>query len=169
MSYYFPFGGSDATTLQNISYSLFTTTASVPLSNVSTVALTASYAVKSGSVPYSGTPGLSVTEFACQEAATINPKLLVSGSKGIQGQTGSNGTDNNTCPGEGITTIRCNTLETSLSAAFPGYPYGVNHTLPSGSRYSIVCMQIPPGCNNLTAVCPPFLPVPPTQSLPSIP
>jgi hypothetical protein len=113
--------------------------------------------------------GISVTEFACIEAANSNPKLLVSGAKGTQGPTGSNGTDYNICPDEGISTVRCTALEVSLSSAFPEYPYGLNHTLPSGSRYSVVCMEIPPGCTNLTAVCPSFLPVPPTQSLPSIP
>lgn len=168
MSYYFPFGGGDAVALQNISYSLFTTTASVPLSNISTMALTASYAVDSGSTPYSGVSGITVTEFACIEAANSNPKLLVSGTKGLQGDTGSNGQDYNICPDEGILTVRCIDLEDSLSMAFPGYPYGLNHTLPSGSRYSIVCMEIPPGCDN-TVLCPPFLPVPPTQSLPAIP
>lgn len=162
MSYYFPLGGSQAVSIQNISYSLAATTASVPTSTT-VVAITASFATTSGSTPPAGIDGVSITQFACEEAAQINPKLLKSGSQGVQGPTGSQGSANTTCPPN---TVECTALNVSLSGAFPGYPSGLNATLPSSSRYSIVCIEIPPGCNSSNTVCPPYLPI---SSLPTIP
>jgi hypothetical protein len=159
MSYYFPFRGTDAVTKQNIDYSISAVTASVPQSKTIT-AITASYAVKSEIVPPNGAPGLSITEFACQSAAETNPKLLKSGSTGAQGPTGSRGTDVLVCP-DG--TIRCTNLEVSLSAAFTynavSYPNGLNGSRPSGSQFSIICMQIPTTCSSAQAQagCPDYL------------
>lgn len=166
MSYYFPFRGSDALSVQTIPYALSAITASVPISSTIT-ALTASYAMFSGSTPLAGAGGLNITQFACDEAVRVNPKLLISGSPGAQGQTGSVGANNNTCP---TSTIECTELNVSLSMALPGFPNGINHLRPSGSRFSKVCMQIPPGCTNITAVCPPYLPTASiTTTYPSIP
>lgn len=157
MSYYFPFGGADSISIQNISYSLAATTASVPYNSITQV-LTASFAVKSGSVPPAGVAGLSITQFACEQAAISNPKLLVSGATGTAGATGSKGSDNTTCP-DG--TIQCIDLTVSLSANWTN-PInggrGVNYYRSSGSQFSIVCMQIPPGCTSGNTVCPPYLP-----------
>ena len=160
-SYYFPFGGGQATAIESISHSLTATTASVPFSSA-IVALTASFAATSGSTPLAGLNGTSVTEAQCNAAAVANPSLLISGSTGGQGPTGSQGPSNTTCPPN---TVLCSELIPSLSGAFPGYPNGINGTLPSGSRYSIVCMEIPPGCDN-TVLCPPYLPI---SSFPFIP
>jgi hypothetical protein len=166
MSYYFPFRGSEATEIQSIGYALSAVTASIPLSTAVT-AITASYAVSSGSNPPAGASGVSVTQFACEQAAIINPKLLVSGSTGLQGPTGSKGADNVTCPGG---TIECTALNVSLSMALPGFPSGINFIRPSGSQFSKVCMEIPPGCTSANAVCPPYLPTASiTANYPSIP
>lgn len=162
MSYYFPLGGSQATTLQNISHSLYAITSSVPVSSATRV-LTSSFASTSGSVPQSGSAGLVITQFACDLQVQANSKLLVSGSKGLQGPTGSVGTDNNSCPPG---TIECVGLNVSLSAAFTGYPYGLNHTLPSGSRYSKVCIEIPSNCTVEQVGCPGYLPI---AEIPTIP
>lgn len=156
MSYYFPFGGSGATTVQNISHSLFATTASLPTSNDITV-ITASYAVVSGSTPPAGFAGINITTEMCTTSASINPSLLVSGSSGSQGPTGSKGTDVLTCP-DG--TVRCTALEVSLSAQYDdGITRGVNYYVPSGSQFSIVCMQIPTTCSAAQALagCPDYL------------
>jgi hypothetical protein len=160
MSYYFPFGGASSISIQNISYSFSATTASVPLST-STYAITASYATTSGSVPPSGQNGTSKTLSECQALGTANPTLLVSGSTGLQGPTGSKGADNLTCPGG---TIECPALHISLSANWNNGAgqNGVNYYVPSGSQYSIVCMEIPVGCSATSAplaVCPPYLPI----------
>jgi len=166
MSYYFPFGGGQAITVQNISHSLLAVTASAPTSNIITV-ITASYAAASGSTPSAGFAGLSVTLEICQTSASVNPSLLVSGSSGSQGPTGSNGTDVLTCP-DG--TVRCTSLEPSLSAQFfIGGVRGANYNVPSGSQYSIVCMQIPTTCSAAQALagCPNSLYIPTPR--PSIP
>lgn len=162
MTYYFPLGAGEGLTLQNVSHSILATTASVPAST-NVRALIARYAFTSASTPPNGQDGASVTQYACELAAQINFKLLKSGSTGPQGPTGSQGVANTTCPPN---TILCSDLIPSLSAAFPGYPDGLNVTLPSSSRYSIVCMEIPPGCTSVTAICPPYLPI---SSLPAIP
>lgn len=166
MSYYFPFGGSQAATTQNISHSLSAVTASAPTSNTITV-ITASYAAASGSTPSAGFAGLSVTLEICQASASANPSLLVSGATGNQGPTGSKGTDVLTCP-DG--TVRCINLEPSLSAQFNvGGIRGANYNVPSGSQYSIVCMQIPTTCSAAQALagCPDSLYIPTPR--PSIP
>jgi len=166
MSYYFPFGGGQAITVQNISHSLLAVTASAPTSNIITV-ITASYAAASGSTPSAGFAGLSVTLEICQTSASVNPSLLVSGSSGSQGPTGSNGTDVLTCP-DG--TVRCTSLEPSLSAQFfIGGVHGANYNVFSGSQYSIVCMQIPTTCSAAQALagCPNSLYIPTPR--PSIP
>jgi hypothetical protein len=159
MSYYFPFGGSEATTTQNISHSLLATTASAPVVNTIT-ALTASFASSVVNSPAAGTNGISVTLSDCQTSASLNPSLLVSGAVGNQGLTGSKGTDVLICPAE---TVRCTDLEVSLSAAFTynavSYPNGLNGIRPSGSQFSIICMQVPTTCSSTQALagCPEYL------------
>lgn len=166
MSYYFPFGGSQATTVQNISHSLSAVTASLPISD-SITAITASWAATTKFAPASGFAGASVTLEGCQTASAANPSLLVSGATGNQGPTGSRGTDVLTCP-DG--TVRCIDLEPSLSAQFfVGGIRGANYNVPSGSQYSIVCMQIPTTCSAAQALagCPDSLYIPTPR--PSIP
>lgn len=162
MSYYFPYGAAAGTSIQNISYSLFATTASVPFSTT-TIALSASYSPVVKFAPSNGQNGTNATTEFCETYFAENPYEPIPGQTGDQGDTGSKGENNVTCPGN---SIRCNTLEVSLSGAFPGYPNGINFTRPSGSQYSIVCMQIPPGCTSVTATCPGSLPV---GTWPSIP
>lgn len=160
MSYYFPFGAGAATT--NISYSLSVVTASVPFST-STIALTTLFSPTVKNTPANGTNGTNATTEYCQ----ANPPQLISGSTGLQGETGSKGSDNNICPEN---SIRCNALEVSLSAGYnDGVTRGVNYYVPSGSQYSIVCMQVAPGCfagSAPTASCPEYLPM---GTWPSIP
>lgn len=166
MSYYFPFRATDAVQTQNIEYAFSAITASVP-SSTAVTAVTASFAISSGSNPPAGASGTSITQLACEQAAIINPTLLISGSTGLQGPTGSKGIDNVICP-DG--TVECTLLFTSLSMALPGFPNGINFARPSGSKFSKVCMEIPPGCTSETAVCPPFLPTGAiTATYPSIP
>lgn len=163
MAYYFPFGGASATTSQFISYSLSTVSASVPLSTT-TIAVTTSYAITSATTPPSGQPGTSITISECAALVTASGfSILIpySGSQGLQGPTGSQGTANTQCPAG---TIECINLTPSLSMALPTYPNGINATLPTGSRYSIVCMEIPAGCT--TPACPDTLY---TGSFPTIP
>lgn len=147
MSYYFPLGAAEAATVQNISHSLVTTTASVPLA-ITISALSASFVTTTGSIPLAGTNGENKTSEICGSST-------ISGSTGPQGPTGSNGTNNITCPNG---TIECTALNVSLSMALPGFPNGINFIRPSGSKFSKVCMEIPPGCTIATAVCPSFLP-----------
>lgn len=155
MSYYFPLGGTSALSIQNISHSLSAATASVPVATTIT-AVTALFATTSGSNPPAGANGANATLNDC------NPALYISGATGPQGPTGSSGADNVTCPPG---TIQCTSLNVSLSGAFPDYPSGLNggfggsSPLPSGSQYSIVCMEIPPGCTSANAICPPYLPI----------
>ncbi len=159
MTYYFPFRGSDAASLNTLSYSLRATTASVPRSSTVT-ALTASFAISSGSTPSAGTNGINQTAELCGPST-------ISGSKGAKGDSGSLGADNAICP-KG--TVECTGLLTSLSMVLPGFPNGINGVRPSGSQFSIVCMEIPPGCTSATATCPPFLPTASiTATFPSIP
>lgn len=151
MTYYFPFRGSDAASKQNINLSLRATTASVPLSSNIT-ALTASFATISEILPLAGTNGTNQTAESCGPST-------IRGSDGLQGNTGSLGANNLSCP-EG--TIECGELSVSL--------YEINGLRPSGSQFSKVCMQIPPGCSSGSAVCPPFLPTASiTATFPSIP
>lgn len=166
MSYYFPFRASDAIQTQNIGYAFSAITASVP-SSTAVTAVTASFAISSGSNPPAGTAGVSVTQLTCEQAAIANPNLLVSGSTGPQGPTGSRGADNVICPSG---TVECVELNVSLSMALPGFSNGINFVRPSGSKFSRVCMEIPVGCTTETAVCPPFLPTGAiTATYPSIP
>ena len=159
MTYYFPFRGSAAASKQNINLSLRATTASVPLSSNIT-ALTASFATISEILPLAGTNGTNQTAESCGPST-------IRGSDGLQGNTGSLGANNLSCP-EG--TIECGELSVSLSMALPGFPNGINGVRPSGSQFSKVCMQIPPGCSSGTAVCPPSLPTASiTAIFPSIP
>jgi hypothetical protein len=156
MSYYFPLGASTAIEKQNIDYAVSAITASVPSTKTITT-ITASYAETVANVPQQGNPGLSVTQFACELAAQQDPTLLRSGSQGIQGNTGSKGTDVTTCPAG---TVRCVELEVSLSAAYnDGVTRGVNYYRPSGSQFSIVCMEILTGCSSIQALagCPDYL------------
>jgi len=149
MSFYFPLGEKDTITTQNIDFALLSVTSSiVRASNVR--ALTASFATTTLSSPAAGANGISVTLEGCQAAANANPSLFVSGARGQQGPTGSKGTDILTCPAG---TVRCVNLEGSLST--------VNASVPSGSQYSIVCMQVPTGCSSDQALagCPASLPI----------
>jgi len=139
MSYYFPFGGSQAISTQNINYSILATTASVPFSNT-TNALTASFASSVINTPEAGSNGTSKTVADCGNST-------IPGVKGVQGPTGSKGTDNTSCP---TGTIECVNLNQFLP--------NMNSLRPSGSQFSKVCMEIPPGCTSATAVCPPYLP-----------
>lgn len=154
MSYYFPLGGGALSSVQNISHSLLASTASIaydPTTVTKVYVLTASYAASSGSTPAAGANGTSITINDC------NPALYVQGPTGAQGPTGSKGADITTCP---VGTIACTGLNVSLSAAYDdGITRGINYYVPSGSQYSIVCMEIPAGCTSATAVCPSYLPV----------
>lgn len=138
MSYYFPFGAAESISTQNINYSLLATTASAPLSNA-TNALTASFASSVINTPTAGSAGANKTIADCGTST-------ISGSKGVQGETGSKGTDNNSCP---TGTVECVDLNQYLPQ--------LNALRPSGSQFSKVCMEIPPGCDN-TVLCPPYLP-----------
>jgi hypothetical protein len=146
-SYYFPFGGAGATTVQNISHSLLAVTASVPVSST-VLALTALFAIDSGSTPPNGANGINQTPELCGPSTVVGPT-------GPTGERGPVGSDLTTCPPG---TIECTQLNVSLSMALPGFPNGINTLRPSGSKFSRVCMQIPVGCTALDAVCPSFLP-----------
>ena len=151
MSYYFPIGGGSSISLLNISHSILATTASVP-SSANLSVLTASYASTVLNTPPAGTNGANQSPELCGPST-------ISGSRGVAGPTGSRGADNTTCPPG---TIEC----TSLNASLPQ----LNLLRPSGSQFSKVCMEIPPGCTALTAVCPDLLPsASVTSTYPSIP
>lgn len=155
MSYYFPFGATDALSTTNIDNAILSTTASVPI-NSSVSALTASYAITTLDPPTAGTAGTSVTQAECE----ANTSAYISGPQGQQGPTGSKGTDVTVCPPG---TVRCMDLEPSLSAQFfVGGIRGANYNVPSGSQYSIVCMEIPTTCSNAQAQagCPDSLYIP---------
>lgn len=147
MSYYFPLGGAEAITITNVSTSFTAITASVPYPATIT-ALTASYATAVKTAPANGTAGANQDPNLCGTSTT-------KGANGVQGPTGSVGTDNVTCPNG---TVECPGLVTSLSMALPGFPNGINFVRPSGSKFSKVCMEIPVGCTSATATCPPYLP-----------
>jgi hypothetical protein len=139
MSYYFPFGGSAAASVQSIPYALSAITASVP-ENSTTITLTASFASTVQITPLAGTNGANKTLEDCGTSDRVGPQ-------GVQGPTGSKGPDNTTCPPG---TVEC----VSLNQYLPN----LNSLRPSGSQFSKVCMQIPIGCNSGNAVCPPYLP-----------
>lgn len=150
MTYYFPVGANITVVPLNISLANSAVTASAPSSSNIT-AITASFAAASGSVPQNGTNGANAIQSVCQ----ADFSKYISGSKGLQGPTGSKGIDNLTCPPG---TIECTQLNVSLSANYlDAFTSGANAYVPSGSQYSIVCMQIPPNCGNPT--CPPYLPM----------
>ncbi len=152
-SYYFPFGGTSAATLQNISHSLLATTASVPAFQTITT-LTASFATTSGSTPPAGQAGINQTAELCGPSTIVGPI-------GAQGIRGVNGTDNVSCPPG---TIACTDLDQYLNNL------NIVGNRASGSQFSKVCMEIPLGCTSLTAVCPPYLPsASVTQRFPNIP
>lgn len=156
MSYYFPFGSITIPTL--VSQSNTATNVSLPISST-VLARSASYAVTVQVSPEAGTSGSSKSIESCSI-----PSLYISGSPGVTGPIGLDGSSwKAPCP-EG--TIECTDLNVSLSGAFPGYPNGINATLPTGSRYNKVCMEIAPGCNPGTSQCPDSLP---TSSVPAIP
>lgn len=162
MSYYFPFGASTALSTTNIDAALFATTASVPI-NSSVSAITASYAITTLDPPAAGTPGTSVTQAECE----ANTSAYIPGSQGQTGPTGAKGPDNTVCPPG---TVRCMDLEPSLSAQFfVGGIRGANYNVPSGSQYSIVCMEVPTTCSSAQAQagCPDSLYIPTPR--PSIP
>jgi hypothetical protein len=146
-SYYFPFGANERAQTQSISYALSAITASLPITST-VLAITASYAINSGSRPSAGENGVNQS-FATCGVSTI------SGSKGLQGPTGSKGPDSVCPPG----TTECVNLHISLSANWTN-PInggrGVNYYRASGSQFSKVCIQVPPGCT--VGVCPPALP-----------
>lgn len=155
MAYYFPFGAASAVSVQNISYSFAAVTASRP--ETTTILLpTASFADSVQNTPIPGLPGLGKNIDSCSADA---PR----GEKGVQGPRGQTGSAYENCPPG---TIECVGLNVSLSGAFPGYPYGINHILPSGSRYSKVCLEIRPGCTSAQMGCPSSLPL---GTWPSIP
>lgn len=152
-SYYFPFGGAEASTTQNVSHSLFAVTASLPVS--STVrADTALFAIASGSTPPNGANGANQTAELCGPST-------ISGSAGNAGARGATGADLTTCPPG---TIECTNLNQYLPAL------NISKNRPSGSQFVKVCMQIPVGCTSETAACPPYLPSASVSSTyPSIP
>lgn len=147
-SYYFPFGANDRAQTQSISFALSAITASLPVS-ATVLAITASYAITSASRPAAGTNGTNQSEASCGTSTIV-------GSKGLQGPTGSKGTDYGGCPPG---TTECVNLHISLSANWinpiNNRP-GINYFRPSGSQFSKVCIEIPPGCS--VGVCPPQLP-----------
>jgi hypothetical protein len=148
MTYYFPIGAAFSTIANNINYASLATSASAAVSQTISVS-TASYALTSGSVPSNGTNGISRVEADCLSRSPVGD----TGATGLRGRVGENVV---TCP-EG--TVECSGLFESLSGAFTGYPNGLNGVLPSGSRYSKVCMQIPAGCDLVNVGCPDYLPV----------
>lgn len=159
MSYYFPLGGTEAVTIENINYAITATTAGVPYAGTIT-AITASYAASSGSTPTAGINGSNQDPNLC---STSNKK----GNPGTKGDIGPKGADKTTCPPG---TVECTQLHVSLSMVLPGFPSGINGLRPEGSRFSKVCMQIPPGCTAVTATCPSYLPTASiTTTYPSIP
>lgn len=147
-SYYFPFGGAEASTVQNVSHSLFAVTASVPVSTT-VLAITASFALASGSTPPNGANGTNQTAELCGPST-------IPGPTGATGPRGATGADLITCPPG---TIECPALNVSLSLALPpAFPNGINALRPSGSQFSKVCMQIPVGCTSENVFCPEYLP-----------
>jgi hypothetical protein len=155
MSYYFPFGAFSAVSVQNISYSFAAITASRP-QTTNILVPTASLAISVQNTPPAGTSGTNVNIDSCTGTAPNGPD-------GVQGPTGSKGTDVTTCPPG---TIECTGLNISLSAVYGAGLNGINYYVPSGSQYSIVCLQIPPGCTAAQVGCPSSLP---TGTYPSIP
>lgn len=150
MSYYFPLGGNSAITVQNASHSLLATTASAASAS-SIVAEFAIYAITSGSKPAAGTTGMAIPAESCSAAAPVGPQ-------GERGPSGSKGSDLSVCPAG---TIECPQLTLSMSSAFTGYdltyyPNGINGVLPSGSQFTIVCIELG-GCTTAQVVCPPSL------------
>ena len=152
-SYYFPFGGAQASTPQFISHSLSAVTASVPVS--STVrAVSALFAINSGSTPSNGANGTNQDPALC-------PPSTISGSAGAAGSQGPAGADLTICPPG---TIECTDLNQYLPAL------NINANRPSGSQFVKVCMEIPVGCTSANATCPPYLPSASVNSTyPSIP
>lgn len=140
-SYYFPFGGGTASTIQNINHSLLAVTASAPFSQTITT-LTASFATTSGSVPSAGPNGTNQTAQSCGPSTILGPI-------GVSGSRGPTGPNNVSCPPG---TIACPDLDQFLPAL------NTSASRASGSQFVKVCMEIPPGCTSVTATCPPYLP-----------
>lgn len=152
MTYIFPLNF----TTQSIRFALNTPVASVPTAATITV-LTASFASSVVTSPAAGTNGSNISQATCDASASANPSLLITGPKGATGGTGSKGINITTCPAG---TKECPALNVSLSAAYDdGVTRGANYYVPSGSQYSIVCIQIPPTCDAGDVVCPGYLPV----------
>lgn len=149
MPYYYPIGNSAALTVQNIDYAFSAVTASVILST--TVVPTASFATSVTNSPPAGNNGTNVDPATCTATAPT-------GDPGAQGPRGSDGPDATTCPPN---TKECPGLFVSLSM--------VNANRPSGSQFSIVCLDVT-GYIESTIGCPDYLPVDaPTYTLPTIP
>lgn len=166
-SYYFPFGAGESVSKNSVDLALTAITSSMPRTPFTAKAFTASFASSVVTTPPAGTDGVSITLAQCQALETASGFInLIKGEKGDTGDEGGSGApyvnsaDNTPCP---TGTIECPLLFESLSMALPGYPSGINASLPSGSRYVRVCMQVPPQCT--TPVCPPYLY---TASLPAI-
>ena len=149
MTYYFPIGATESTIPQNINYTSLAISSSAAVAQTISVN-TASYALTSGSIPANGTNGTSRVEADCPERAPV-------GATGATGLRGRKGADVLVCP-EG--TVECTGLLVSLSAGYnDGVTRGINYYVPSGSQYSIVCMEIPNGCDLINVGCPDYLPI----------
>lgn len=149
MTYYFPFGNAGGVSVTTAPFALTTITAS--FMPVDIVSPTASFATSVINTPAAGPNGISKTLADCTGVASRGPT-------GSIGPTGSSGIDVTVCPPG---TKECPGLFVSLSA--------VNAARPSGSQFSIVCINTA-GYIPTTVGCPENLPVDlPTYTLPTIP
>ncbi len=139
MSYYYPFGASSGGGIvANISYSLAATTGS--RAQFASIAVnTASYAISVQNTPSNGTAGQNNDGTTCTGTAE-------QGDRGVTGPSGSKGLNFDYCPAG---TKWCNLLDASLPA--------VNATRPSGSQFSIVCIETS-GYLESSVTCPATLP-----------
>lgn len=162
MSYYFPFGIAGGQSVQNINYALSAISASAP--EFATISVsTASYVQSVQIAPENGTTGTSRVAADCPYRSDLED-----GPRGLQGDTGSKGTDVLSCPPG---TKACPDLYVSLSVEWSssiGGPRGVNFYRPSGSQFSIVCIQTA-GYIASTIICPASLPTSSQRLLPLTP
>jgi hypothetical protein len=142
MSYYYPFGTATSATIANISYSLSAPTGSRP-QFVAIPVNTASYAVTVQNSPPNGTTGQNNDGTNCTATAP-------QGDRGVTGPSGSKGSNYDYCPAG---TKWCPSLDASLVA--------VNAIRPSGSQFSIVCIETV-GYIASTVTCPATLPTSPS-------
>ena len=149
MTYYFPFGNSNLTVKANVSYSISAVTASRP-QFASIVSQTASFATSVIIPPTSGTNGIHKSASDCTSAAPV-------GNQGVTGPVGEMGSSYTLCPPG---TKACASLNAELAS--------VNANRPSGSHFSIVCIETA-GYVASTVGCPSTLPTSSNSAIPAIP